>query len=67
MQLQGLPAGNQTRVLWITRPVLYHWATEAVADNLGASSVYIQYINEMVMPVKYKGILIVIFGIYTRC
>ena len=22
-------------------PVLYHWATEAVADNLGASSVYI--------------------------
>ena len=23
------------------RPVLYHWATEAVADNLGASSVYI--------------------------
>ena len=23
-----------------TRPVLYHWATEAVADNLGASSVY---------------------------
>ena len=44
----------QTRVLWITRPVLYHWATEAVADNLGASSVYIYiYINEMVMPVKY--------------
>ena len=24
MQLQGLPAGNRTRVLWITRPVLYH-------------------------------------------
>ena len=41
MQLQGLPAGNRTRVLWITRPVLYHWATEAVADNLGTSSVYI--------------------------
>ena len=41
MQLQGLPAGNRTRVPWITRPVLYHWATEAVADNLGASSVYI--------------------------
>ena len=55
MQLRGLPAGNRTRVLWITRAVLYHWATEAVADNLGASSVYI-YINEMVMPVKYKGI-----------
>ena len=32
MQLQGLPAGNRTRVLWITRPVLYHRATEAVAD-----------------------------------
>ena len=40
MQLQGLPAGNRTRVLWIARPVLYHWATEAVADKLGASSVY---------------------------
>ena len=25
------------------------------------------YIDEMVMPVKYKGILIIIFGIYTRC
>ena len=25
------------------------------------------YINEMVMPVKYKGILIIIFCIYTRC
>ena len=25
------------------------------------------YINEMVMPMKYKGILIIIFGIYTRC
>ena len=41
MQLQGLPAGNRTRVLWITRPVLYHGVTEAVADNLDASSVYI--------------------------
>ena len=41
MQLQGLSAGNRTRVLWITRPVLYHRATEAVADNLGANSVYI--------------------------
>ena len=62
MQLQGLPAGNRTRILWITRPVLYHWATEAVADNLGASSVPYIYsilnINEMVMPVKYKGIYI---------
>ena len=26
---------------WITRAVLHHWATEAVADNLGASLVYI--------------------------
>ena len=41
MQLQGLPAGNRTSVLWITRPVLSHWAIEAVADNLGTSSVYI--------------------------
>ena len=23
-QLQGLPAGKRTRVLWITGPVLYH-------------------------------------------
>ena len=31
-------------------------------------SIYIYiYINEMVMPVKYKGILVIIFGIYTRC
>ena len=58
MQLQSLSAGNRTRVLWITRPVLYHWDTEAIANNLGASSVYIYiYINAMqVMPVKYKGI-----------
>ena len=41
IQLQDLPTGNRTRALWITRPVLYHWDTEAVADNLGASSVYI--------------------------
>ena len=25
MQLQGLPVGNQTRVLWVTRPVLTIW------------------------------------------
>ena len=37
IQIQGLPAGDRTRVLWITRPVLYHWATEAVVYNLGAS------------------------------
>ena len=30
-------ARNRTRVLWITRPVLYHRATEAVADNLGVA------------------------------
>ena len=33
-------AGNRTRVLWNTRPVLYRCATEAFADKLGASSVY---------------------------
>ena len=54
MQLQGLPARNRTRVLRITRPVLYHWATEAVADNL-ARVQYI-YINEIVMPVNAGGI-----------
>ena len=32
MQLRGLLAGNRTHVLWIARPVLYHWATEAI-DN----------------------------------
>ena len=36
MQLQGYLAGNRTRVLCIARPVLYHWATEAVPDNLAA-------------------------------
>ena len=41
MQPQGLPARNRTHVLRITGTLLYHWATEAVADNLGASSVYI--------------------------
>ena len=61
MQLQGLLAGNRTRVLWIIRPVLYHWATEAVSDEFSI------YVNEMVMQVKDKGILIIIFGIYTRC
>ena len=25
------------------------------------------YINEMVMPVKYKGILVIIFSIYSHC
>ena len=35
MQLQGLPVGNRTRVLWITRPVLYHWATEAALTKSG--------------------------------
>ena len=34
--------------------------------NLGTSAVLYIYINEMVMPVKYKGILMIIFGIYTR-
>ena len=48
----------------ITRPVLSHWATEAVPNNLGANSVYI---NEMVMPIKYKGILTIIYGVFTRC
>ena len=65
MQLQAFTAGNRTRVLWITRPVLYHWATEAVADNLGASLVYIYEWDGN--AVKYKGILIIIFGIYTHC
>ena len=61
------PSGwESNRVIWITRPVLYHWATEAVAQNLGASSVYVCiyiyiymyiyiyiyiYINEIVMLV----------------
>ena len=40
MQPHDLPAGNRTRVFWITRSVLYHWATEAVADNLGVGDNY---------------------------
>ena len=55
MRLQRLPAGNRTRVLWISIPVLYHWPTEALADNFGAT-----------ISMKYN-ILIIIFGIYTRC
>ena len=39
--LQGLPAENRTLLgHWITRTVLYH-STDSVADNLGASAVYI--------------------------
>ena len=33
MQLPDLPAGNRTRVLWITRPGLYHWALKAIFWN----------------------------------
>ena len=47
---------------WISRPTLYR-ATEVVALSLDGSSVYIQ----VVMPVKCKGILKIIFGVYTRC
>ena len=53
MKFQGLPRLG-------IEPVQH---AEAVAMSLGASSVYIQ----VVRPVKYQGILMLIFGIYTRC
>ena len=42
MQLQGLPAGNRTRVLWITRPVLYQLSYRSRCRQLGREfSIYI--------------------------
>ena len=43
--------------------------TELSTEPLPTTRARVQYIyiNEIVMPVKYKGILIIIFGIYTRC
>ena len=46
---QKSPAGNRTRILWIfIDQRSTDWATEAVAESMGASSVYVQ----VVMPVK---------------
>ena len=57
-----LSAGNQISANLDLYQRSTDWATEAVAVSLGASSVNIQ----VVMPVKYKGILKTIFVIYTR-
>ena len=44
MQLQGLPAGNRTRVLWITRPMLYQLSYRSRCRQLGREfSIYIYY------------------------
>ena len=51
------PTGNWTRDPGSLDKLSTDWATEAV--NLGASYVYIQ----VVIPVKYNGILRIIFGI----
>ena len=47
MQFQGFPAGNRTRVLWITTDQCYTTELQKpLPTTLGASSVY-QYINEI--------------------
>ena len=49
--------------------LLDHCSTTELQKPLPTTWARVQYIyiNEMVMPVKYNGILIIIFGIYTRC
>ena len=49
--------------------LLYQCSTTELQKSLPTTWARVQYIyiNEVVMPVKYKGILILIFGIYTRC
>ena len=60
------PSGwESNRDFWITRPVVYQLSYRSRCRQLGRE--FSVYINEMVMPVKNKGILIIIFGIYTRC
>ena len=56
-----LPAGNWTLDTGSLDQRSTDWPTEAVAVSLGAGSV------QVVMPVKYKSILKIIIGIYTRC
>ena len=52
-------------VFWVWIQGGHMKITQKTLPTAGARVQYI-YI-EMVMPVKYKGILIIIFGIYTRC
>ena len=57
-------AGNRTRVpAGSLNQRSTDRATEAVTVCLGASSVYTQ----LVMPVKNKDILKIVFGIHSRC
>ena len=69
MQLQDLPAGNRTRVLCITRAasgLLDQWPLGYRSRCRQLGREFYKYINEMVILVKYKGILIIIFRNYTR-
>ena len=52
-----------------TSGLLDQCSTSELQKSLPTTWARVQYINinEMVMPVKNKGILIIIFGIYTRC
>ena len=52
-----------------TSGLLDQCSTTELQKPLPTTWARVQYIynNEMVMPVKNKGILIIIFGIYTRC
>ena len=58
---------------WESNPrpsgLLDQCSTSELQKSLPTTWARVQYINinEMVMPVKNKGILIIIFGIYTRC
>ena len=63
MQLQGLLAGNLARVLWITRPVPLPLSYRSRYRQLWRELSI--YINEMVMPVKYMVILIIINLVFT--
>ena len=48
--------------------LLDQYSTIELQKPLPTTWARVQYIlNEIVMPMKYKGILIIIFGIYTRC
>ena len=55
MQLQGLRLGIETASSGSPDQRFTNWATEAIADNFGARSIYI-YINEVVMPVEYSTV-----------
>ena len=64
MQLQGIPAGIEPA----SSGLLDQCSTTELQKLLPTTWARVQYIyiNEMAMPVKYKGISIIIFGIHTE-